>query len=303
MRVSNGMMSGNLLQSIQLGNKNYNEMAAKMSTNNRLLRPSDDFIASRQVLELDQQQAGINTYLKNITKLEASLSGASTQLQSMQPVLDRMTEIGVHIGSTAPTLEEREAYATELATLQDTLVSMFNGTSATGNNMFSGNKTGTMPVARDEYGMWRYQGDNGIRPVPVADGVYLDSALSAGNMLNVSTAGELELFSSMDAAINALRDPAVADLSAISQGFVANVKDASQGVNIAQTRLGGDLNTIEALKTTHEDITLFNKELKGGLTNVDYSKASIEINETMIALQAVQKTFAQVSNLNLFSII
>jgi len=69
------------------------------------------------------------------------------------------------------------------------------------------------------------------------------------------------------------------------------------------TDLGGRQNTLTLLDNSNQDVSLVNQKIEGDLSALDYGKASIDLNNYKLALQATQKTYVTVNGLSLFSVL
>ncbi|WP_310598444.1 flagellar hook-associated protein FlgL [Aeromonas aquatica] len=304
MRVTNNMMSMTMYSSMVKSNAAYYETASKMATGNRLLRPSDDPLAARSIQDLQHQEAMVNTYMNSLDTMEATFMAADSYLTQMNSVCDRITEIAVLIGSGTASPEEREAYAAELEQLNEALALQVNGTSPTGYYMFGGNVTDQPPLVEVTDSVtgettWEYQGDTGSRPVPVAEGITIDTALSP--FADLFGSGD-DIFNVLDDTVEVLRDPNATpeEVSQASQDLLDATEEFQNALNQSLAELGGKMNMVDDMQLSHTDNLMFNQQLQGQLGDLDYAQASIDLSESMVALQAVQKTYIDISQMNLF---
>jgi flagellar hook-associated protein 3 FlgL len=70
-----------------------------------------------------------------------------------------------------------------------------------------------------------------------------------------------------------------------------------------QTSVGARLNAIDTQKLVNEDVKLQLAETRSNLADLDYTEASIRLNEELLALQAAQQAFIRTSGLNLFALL
>lgn len=70
-----------------------------------------------------------------------------------------------------------------------------------------------------------------------------------------------------------------------------------------QTRIGGRLNTMSLIGSSHEDVLLMNQTLRSGLEDLDYAEAISRLNLQQTALSAAQQTFVKIQSLSLFDYI
>ncbi|MNF64606.1 Flagellar hook-associated protein 3 [compost metagenome] len=246
----------------------------------------------------------VNTYMNSLDTMEATFMAADSYLTQMNSVCDRITEIAVLIGSGTASPEEREAYAAELEQLNEALALQVNGTSPTGYYMFGGNVTDQPPLVEVTDSVtgettWEYQGDTGSRPVPVAEGITIDTALSP--FADLFGSGD-DIFNVLDDTVEVLRDPNATpeEVSQASQDLLDATEEFQNALNQSLAELGGKMNMVDDMQLSHTDNLMFNQQLQGQLGDLDYAQASIDLSESMVALQAVQKTYIDISQMNLF---
>src|SRR5690606_939273 len=68
------------------------------------------------------------------------------------------------------------------------------------------------------------------------------------------------------------------------------------------TELGGRQNTLSLLKARQGDVPLANQTHQGQLIAADYPKASLDLTNYQVALQATQKSYLKLHTLNLFDL-
>lgn len=79
-----------------------------------------------------------------------------------------------------------------------------------------------------------------------------------------------------------------------------NLDNAQESVVQKQTELGGRLNAVESTSSFLEDSSVYSKEIRSELQDVDYAEAISNLSFQSFVLQAAQQSFAQVSRLSLF---
>ncbi|SFM23869.1 flagellar hook-associated protein FlgL [Marinobacter zhejiangensis] len=87
------------------------------------------------------------------------------------------------------------------------------------------------------------------------------------------------------------------DLIADSLINLDNIQDS---ILLTQTELGGRMNAVETTSDFLEDSSLYSKDIRSQLQDVDYAEAISTLSFQSFVLQAAQQSFAQVSQLSLF---
>lgn len=140
----------------------------QLSTNLRILSPSDDPVASARALEVSQSLEMSNQFATNRNNAKSSLSHVEMSLNSASNLLLDMQQRTVQAGSGALLASDREALATELEGRLEDLLGVANTTDGAGGYLFSGYMTTTQPFSRSPGGA-TYQGDQGVRQLQVGE--------------------------------------------------------------------------------------------------------------------------------------
>lgn len=155
-----GVTQMNSLQS------SLNKTQMQLSTNRRMLTPSDDPIASARALEVTQSQS-INTQLvTNRQNAKNVLSQEDLALTSSANLLLEINGLIVAAGNGTLADGDRKSLAIELEGRMDDLLGVANTADGAGGYLFAGFKTNTQPFSPTAEGA-TYQGDQGQRQLLV----------------------------------------------------------------------------------------------------------------------------------------
>lgn len=139
---------------------------AQLSTNHRVIVPSDDPVAAARALELKQSQS-INTQLAtNRQNARSALGQEEEALATVGNLLQDIRETTVYAGNGSMTNADREKLAVQLESNLSQLLGLANSTDGTGGYIFSGFKLNTPPFAATAGGA-NYVGDQGVRELQV----------------------------------------------------------------------------------------------------------------------------------------
>ncbi|MCK7543211.1 hypothetical protein MLC59_03395 [Marinobacter bryozoorum] len=81
---------------------------------------------------------------------------------------------------------------------------------------------------------------------------------------------------------------------------LANLDNAQESILRTQTEIGGRMNQLESTGDFLENSSLYAKDLRSQLQDVDYAEAISNLSFQSFVLQAAQQSFAQTSQLSLF---
>ncbi|WP_413496289.1 flagellar hook-associated protein FlgL [Shewanella baltica] len=303
MRVTMQNLYTNNLNSLQNTTYDVARLNQMLSKGVSILSPSDDPIGVVRVMDNQRDLALVQQYVKNIDSLSTSMSRAETYLSSMVETQQRMKQISIATNSSNLSKEDRASYASEMEELLKGLVDNINATDESGNYLFSGNAIEKAAVVKDTTGRYVYQGDASERTVQTSNSSWTTANVTAEKVL-FSNAGQDILNQAMD-YINVLKDPSLspsdAAFSAAASGIQTALNETLDSIGAAITDFGGKQNNLALVKSSHEEMVLFSKQVIGETQELDYAAATAEFNVKLTALKITQQTFVQISQLSLFN--
>ncbi|AIY64941.1 flagellar hook-associated protein FlgL [Pseudoalteromonas piratica] len=177
MRLSNNIMYQNNLDKILENQQKVAVAQEKVSTQTRILTPSDDPAASAQALLLSERIDINNQFQKNNSYLTSKLQTEESVLQNIKTSLQRGYQLTVQAGNGALSEQDRETIAEEMKSIQATLYDLMNSKSEDGKFIFSGFQDSNQTyVFNGATGTYDYQGDQGNHEMQLAVGVTLRSS-------------------------------------------------------------------------------------------------------------------------------
>ncbi|MFT7723748.1 MAG: flagellar hook-associated protein FlgL [Roseateles sp.] len=296
MRIATAQYSQTMNTALQTANAGLTKVMSQMSSGSRVLKPSDDTIATVRLARLSREEAALGQYRNNIAALTTRLQNNETTLASMQDDLMMVRDLMVWAANGSSTPEDVKAMATSLESLRDSLFYSANTRNAEGQYMFSGTASDvpTLTLSAGVYGFGAGV-DNATQQVAVGDGVTLPANVA---LSDYDVAGFLN---GLQAAITAFGSGSYTSATARSQIDAADGLLGFLSGQIAQQ--GGRQNVINTLDDNHAAVSLANQDATLALGKVDYAEAAIRLNSYELAVQATQKAYARVSNLSLFDVL
>ena len=119
----------------------------QISSGKRVLSPADDPVAATSILMLNQELARTSQFGKNIDTADNNLALEETTLQSVVSLIQRLKELSVNAGNTAVlSKSDYKAMAAEVDNRLEELMNLQNTRNASGQYIFSGFQSETIPV-------------------------------------------------------------------------------------------------------------------------------------------------------------
>ncbi|RXJ72902.1 flagellar hook-associated protein 3 [Veronia nyctiphanis] len=132
--------------------------------------------------------------------------------------------------------------------------------------------------------------------------VQVEGNIESGDSIDLSRQDTFSVFESFKHAMD-MSDKAPDDASATAElhKVTEQLAGAFKHLNQARSDVGIRLQTMDRQEETHQDFKVDLNRSLGTMEDLDYSKAVIELNENMLALQASQQAFSKAKSLSLFN--
>ena len=168
MRVTTGMIFNSGVASMQKQNTRLLDTQQQVAASQRVLRPSDDPVASARALEVTQSQ-GVNAlYATNQGYANDALKLADSKLGAANDILTYVRTRAVESGNGGYNKSDQAAIASDLSQQFDALQGVANSQDATGDYLFAGFRSNSQPFTGGLAGGVTYQGDQGTRTLQIS---------------------------------------------------------------------------------------------------------------------------------------
>lgn len=270
----------------------------QLATGKRVLAPSDDPAAATQVINLNQAIETTAQYQRNSDYAETRLSIEETVLADVGNVLQRVRELSVRANNDTLSAGDRQAIADEVRTNLDAVFQLANNQDSSGEYLFSGYKTGTVPFTDDGSGNYTYQGDQGTRSLQVGANRQV-SIGDAGNdvfmKVDDGAGGTINMFEMLNDIITSL------EANNPTPTALTQLDSALDVVLSTRSTIGARMNTIDAQRNANDSFSLVLQENRSKLEDLDYAEAVSKFEQQILALQASQQSFVKIQGLSLFN--
>jgi len=305
MRIATNQYHATMNSALQAANTGLSQVMQQMASGQRVMKPSDDTIATVRLARLTREETALTQYRDNVGALKTRLQANEVTLDSMEQDLMMARDLMVWAADGANTPDDLKAMSTSLESLRDSLFYSANSKNAEGRFLFSGTATNvdtvvdrsTLVPAVAWTPATRYVAGTGInadtQDVAVGDGVTIAASVS------------LQPFN-VDAFLNKLSDAADrfktgSYTSTTARDMLGEIDTMLGNITGQIGALGGRQNVVQTLDDNHASVSLANKQASLSLGQLDYAEAAVRLNSYTLAVQATQKAYAKVSTLGLFN--
>ena len=306
MKVSTNLFFDRALNQMVASQSSLAQSQAQLSTGKKVVQVSDAPDEATAIQRLKSVIARQDSFEQAVKTAQNRLNAEETALEATANIMVRMKELTIQALNDTYGPDDREIIAVEMQGLQEDLLSYANTRDANGAYLFSGSRVFTPPFAPNAQGDIVYQGDETVNMVDVGDqrqirlnrtGTEVFGRVTR-DLPDGSTEGR-SFFQSVQDPVDAVR---TSDREAMNRGL-GELDDLNQRVAVSQAKVGSAMNVVSNQTAVLEETRLQLKTVLSEIEDLDYTEAVTEMQKRMMALEASQASFAQISRLNLFDYI
>lgn len=293
MRIASNQYHTTMNSALQAANEGLTHVMQQMASGQRVLKPSDDSIATLRLSRLSREEASLTQYRDNIGALKSRLKTSEVTLDSIKDDLQATRDLLVWAADAGNTGDDLNAMSGSMKTLHDSLLYLANSKNAEGRYLFSGTAS-DQPAVDAAYA---FQGNLQTQQVAVADNMTVPANVTLETM--GAFLQQLNALTGQLAAPGMTAEGAHANVTAMITALDQTLNSVSGKIG----QLGGRQNILETLDSNHASVSLSNQQAALDIGQIDYGEAATRLNSYTLALQATQKAYAKVSALSLFDAI
>lgn len=244
MRITQSMMVGNFLNSLNTNYKAMNTIQEQLATGKRINRPSDDPVGLISSLRIRTSLTENEKYQGNVEDARSWLDTTDTALGQAGDIMQRARELTIYGANDTLSAAARDALAKEVHQLREQLIQVSN-TSHDGRYVFGGYKTTNPPFTAAGV----YTGDNGV----------INYEIGINITMPVNTTGDAAFINVQDAF--QLLNNVEADITAGNTLSLTNVRLsqmdlAMDNIQTLRSDVGAKTNRLDLTKSRLEDANL-----------------------------------------------
>jgi flagellar hook-associated protein 3 FlgL len=273
----------------------------QLDTQNSVNKPSDNPVASTQILQLDASQGRTNQFVTNNQNASAQLSLVDTTLGSASNLLSNLKSLTVEAGNGIMTTTQLQMIQQQVNQDYTQLMSYANATNGNGEYLFGGNKVASPPFSADNSLTATYNGDSGQRMVQITDSSSVP-VTQAGSQVFGNATSPTALFDSMQQLSQLLGQ------SPKPSTFTTQLSSIMDSLDTAQTKIMTTQAAVGAAEVENNDIQTSNTQLStqyqtavDNLQSLNMPQAISNFTMEQTSLQYTQQVYAKVTALSLFN--
>ncbi|MCO7176435.1 flagellar hook-associated protein FlgL [Sporolactobacillus kofuensis] len=273
MRITQGMMTNNVLQNISGGYSKIADYQDQLASGKKITRPSQDPVVATMGIAYRTDVSHVEQYQKNVTNAYKWLDSSDDSLSQVDDVLQRIRELTTEGSTDTYTADQRKAIGVEVDQLTQQLVTLGN-TQVGGQYIFSGSDSANPLLTQASDGTVTINQtalDNPNFSVAVNDGISMAINVNPNQVFTSS------LFSDLNDLKNALNGGTATgqDIS----DYLGKLDTHLDEVSSAQADLGAKTNRIDMVKNRLDEQKTVATQVMSSNEDADYAETIVKLNE------------------------
>ena len=306
MKVSTSLFFDRSVNQMVSGQSQLAKTQTRLSSGKEVVNPSDAPDKATAIQRLKSVLKKQDSFSSNIEGAKNRLIAEETALKGVNDVLTRIKELSIQAANGTLGPRDKELVAIEVEGLTQDLLSLANTQDVNDNYVFSGSRVQVQPFQKNSFGDVTYFGDETRNEVQVSEQRYIRFNRTGtdvfGRVLRETDSGDTVgkgFFEALSDLASGIRE---SNTSAINQG-IDDLDQASFNIAVATAQVGSEMASVETQREVNEETVLQLRTILSNIEDLDYSEAVTQMQKDMLALQATQSSFSQISNLTLFNYI
>ncbi|MUV39057.1 Flagellar hook-associated protein [Lentibacillus sp. JNUCC-1] len=262
MRVTQGMISNNMLRNLSNSYTNLNTYLEQVSTGKKITRPSDDPVIAMKGINFRRQVTEVGQFKRNVGEVHNWMDNSDSALDKTTKALQKLRELAVQASNDTYDESERKNIKEEAEQIKKHLVDIAN-TKVNDKYIFNGNKTEEKPFAKDGTS----SAENKAVEIEVSNGIKIRA-----NVLPEDVFGD-DFFKKIDSFITNLDTNNQEGINQSIEALDANIDNT---IN-ARADLGARMNRLELIENRLDEQEVIAKKTMSDNEDIDYEKAITDL--------------------------
>ena len=273
MRITNNMLSRNLLRNLESAQGRMDQLQNQLSTNLRITKPSDDPVGIQKAMSLKSNISSVEQWKNNADEALSYMNATESTLGDVTSMLQRVRELAVQGANGTLSGDDKKSIANEVDQISEQLKLVAN-TQVGSKYIFSGTATNKqLQISSD--GTVSQGNDQSVK-FEVGNSLTIPISVN-GQTLFGGTAGVFVTLSNLSAALKADSPTDITEA-------LANIDGNIDSVSAHRTDLGARTNRMTAIR---EQLDSTSTNLQGSLSNIQ----DADIAKTISDFKSQENTY------------
>lgn len=293
MRITNNMLSQNLLRNLEAAQGRMDELQNQMSSGHRITKPSDDPVGIENVLRLKSGISAVEQWKSNADEALAYMNTTEGVMGDLTNLLQRARELAVQGASDTLPPDSRVALKKEVDQIIDEIRSLAN-TQVGNRYIFAGTATDKMPLPQSlpqplpSGPLADWQGNDGS--VEFAVGSHVSLSVGLNGKLVFQTTSANGLFQTLSKLSQALANNSSPDINATLTDIDANLDN----VLAQRADLGARINRMTSISAQLDSTSVNLRQNLSSIEDADMAKTIVDFQNQQNVYRAALSVGANI---------
>ncbi|WP_080873258.1 flagellar hook-associated protein FlgL [Oceanobacillus timonensis] len=262
MRVTQSMLSNNLLRNLTNSSTQMNQYMDQLYSGKKISKPSDDPMVAMKGVSYRSELSRIEQFERNTSEANSRLDNTDAAIDQANNAVQRLRELAVKASNGTNSSDEYQSIVEEAKQLEEHLVDIAN-TNVNGKYIFNGTNSDTPPVSIDENGEVTSDFTDDDVQIEVSSGINVKT-----NMNGSTVFGEAgELFDTVGKFIDNL------EAEENIEDSIGELETSINGVLDSRAEIGARMNRLELVENRLADQKIVTTETLSDNEDVDFAEA------------------------------
>jgi len=282
-----------MLAGLQVDRQQEDQAITELSSGRKVNQPSDNPAAVAGLIVNNAQASAVNTYLSNISGLQATMQEADSTLNSVVTTLSQAISLAVEGANGTLNQTDRDAIAEQVSGIQQEILGYANQ-SFQGNYLFAGTAVDVQPFVTDNASPSgvSYVGNYGVNNVEIGDGQTVPANLPGSQLFSAPGADVFQALADLTSALKSGSNIPAAETELENAYNSINAQRAFYGATLSRLNTATDFLNQESTQLSQEE---------NNLVGADMATAASQLTQAETALDATLAAGGKISNLSLLN--
>lgn len=265
MRVTQGMLTNNMLRNLMNSNDKMGNYMEQLSTGKKINRPSDDPVVAMKGMGYRSELVKVEQYQRNTNEVHNWMDNSDAALDKATSAMQRIRELAVQASNGTYSDKELSNISEEVEQLKEHLVDIAN-TNVNDKYIFNGTKTDTAPI-NIESGEINF--DDKAVTIEVSKGTKLQANVNGEDVFG----GDPGVFKTVDNFIAKLNGDS-------NENMDTSIEELDTGIdNIINARadLGARMNRLELVENRLSEQEVTATKTMSNNEDIDYAETIMNL--------------------------
>lgn len=286
MRVTNNMISQNLLRNLETAQERMSQLQDQMSSGHRITRPSDDPVGIQNVLRMKSSISAVDQWKNNADEALGLMNTTDSTLGDMTSMLQRVRELAVQGANGALSADDKKHLAVEVDQIAEQLRLVAN-TQIGSKYIFSGTET-DKELLKSDGTTW--QGNSQDVKFEVGNNLTLPISVNGQTLFKTPITGAAGVFDTLSNFSTALKNNDATGVNDALKDIDGNIDN----VLAHRANIGARTNRMTALREQLDSTSTNLQENLSGIQDADIAKTITDFKNQENVYKAALSIGAQI---------